>query len=198
MSTASKPGTLLAVLALSITAMTAFLYFGRYTHAQPGTPFITFEQVLADDPAEYGSYQVKITYTGDQQKTVPTLLLFGPDREPDVAEFLPFRSPGVHYGNDDTATVPVGVSAEMIAALVEAGLATRPPLQVAAEEQLAAGFQDPVLSLMVERTPSLVFEHLADGIDARHSYDVVLGAGQGESAETRELLRRFRNVMVGP
>lgn len=162
-------------------------------HAQPPVPTAPFSQIVAADPADYAGYRVKLTYTGTQSKTTPTLLLHGPAVSPDVAGFLPFRFPGVHYGNDDARVQPLAVSSASIERFVR-GLQERPDLHT-------RGTADAVISLMIARpsgSASLVFEHLADEIDADQILNVMEAAIRAEPAGTRNLFIRFRNFTIGP
>lgn len=152
-----------------------------------------FSQIVASDPADYAGYRIKLTYTGPQTKTTPTLLLHGPAAAPDVADFLPFRSPAVHYGNDEARVQALEVSAGSIERFVR-GLTERPELQT-------RGTPAEVLSLMIARpaTPSpVVFEHLADELDADQVLNVAEAAIRAEPVGTRNLFIRFRNFTIGP
>ena len=55
--------------------------------------------------------------------------------------------------------------------------------------------------MMIQRDAApndTVFEHLADELDADQIMNLVRAAGHKEPPATRETLRRFRNIMVGP
>ncbi len=155
---------------------------------------VPFSEVVPADPGEYTGYQVKVTYTGIQTKTIPTLLLVGESRAPAVEEFVPYRSDGVHYGNDDSRLIDLTVAGATIQRLVEA-VGRRPALSV------SGGGPEPVVSLMIERgrpPDEKVFEHLCDEIDADRLVDLVEAAASGEPAATLQSIRIFRNITVGP
>ena len=157
--------------------------------ASPGS----FQDIVAANSAEYAGYQVKFTHTGAQEKTSPTLLLAGSGRTADVSEFTPYRTPGVHYSNDDDSVVPLSVAGSTIEKIV-GGISDRSHLQ-------SGGSSDPKMSIMIERgaPPSeIVWEHLADPIEASELINILQGAARGESVSSRETIRRFRNYTVGP
>lgn len=186
---AFRKGVLLVVLAASAPS------FGpNPTLRAQSQATAPFSSIVAADPAEYTGYKIKLTYTGDQTKTVPTLVLFGPGASSSIDEFLPFRTPDVAYENDDER-VPqeLSVSAPAIEAFV-GGLAERPQLQV---HELPAA----VLSIMILRPTSptpTVFEHLADEASADQALNVLEAALRGEPLTTRRLFIRFRNFAIGP
>jgi hypothetical protein len=154
----------------------------------------TFDQIVASNPAEYARYQMKLTFTGDQTKTTPTLLLAGSGRKPNVIEFLPYRTSGIHYGNDEINVIAISMRGRSIQQVVQ-GLSERPPLQV------SGGMAEPVLSLMIERgapPTEFVFEHLANTLEAQQIITILRAAARSEPATTRESLRRFQNYTVGP
>jgi len=191
-STVSRRLALMAIAAALTLAATPAKDESGGKEARRGPT--TFAQIVALDALEYASYQVKITYTGIQTKPSPSVLLAGIARLPGLAEFAPHRTPGIHYGNDDIKAFQLTVSGSTIQKFVE-GIGDRPPLQV------PGGAAEPLISMMIERgaPPSeIVFEHLADGIDANAIVNVLQGATQTEDATTRELIRRFRNYTVGP
>jgi hypothetical protein len=183
----------LPITILKVIIIGVLLYYSVGVDAQTGAE-TTFEDIIADDPSEYAMYQIKFTYTGIQTKGVPTLLLAGDGRVPDVGEFEPHRSPGVHYSNDDVVVIELSVTGTTIQKFVE-GLAERPALQI------PGGASDPVLSLMIERgspPDEIVFEHLADDVEAYAILNVLEGASRDEPMETRETVCRFRCFTIGP
>ncbi len=153
----------------------------------------TFEQMIADEPNEYETYQVKLTYTGDQMKTTPSLLLYGAGRTPDPCEFVPYRTPGVDYVNDDTAIIQLQVLGTTLEMFVN-GLSERPRFH-------GGDANEPVFSLMIQRTnlseENMVFEHLADRFEAYELMDVLHAASRLESPEARDRIRMFRNFTIG-
>jgi hypothetical protein len=155
---------------------------------------VNFADIIATNAAEYATYQVKFTYTGKQSKTTPSLLLTGSGRSTNAAEFIPYRSAEVHYGNDDVRILALSVSGTTIQKLI-GGLAERPQLQTRAK------ISDPVISLMIERglpPNERVFEHLATDIEASELMNLLQGAARSEPAPTRETVRQFRNFTLGP
>ena len=155
---------------------------------------VNFPDIVATNNAEYATYQVKFTYTGDQSKATPSLLLTGNGRSPNAADFIPYRSPGVGYGNDNIKILQLSVSGTTLQKFI-AGLAERPQLQS------RTNVADPVISLMIERglpPNERVFEHLANDIEASEIMNLLQGATRNEPADTRETVRRFRNFTVGP
>lgn len=155
---------------------------------------VSFGAIVAGDPAEYAFYQVKITYTGDQSYPIPTFLLYGSGRLPDVTELTPFETPGIHYENDQIRVMELELSGSSIERLIQ-GLQDRPEFQV------SGGSPEAVLSLMIERpddvNPPLVFEHLADDWEADTLHDVLYGAVIPEPSSTRALIKRFRWWTIG-
>ncbi len=154
----------------------------------------TFNDIVSPNPADYSSYQIKITYTSIQSKTTPTLLVVGSGRLPDVSEFIPYRTADVHYGNDDVKVAIISVSGTTIKKFVDA---------VALRSQLTTpgSSNDPIYSLMIERNlppGEIVFQHLADDFDATIILNLLEGATTAEPADTKTTIRRFRNFTVGP
>ena len=153
-----------------------------------------FQAIVAASPSEYATYQVKLTYTGGQSKNTPSLLLAGAGRLPNVTEFLPYRSPQVHYRNDDLDVIVLSVAGSTIQKLVQ-GFLDRPDLQI------PGGHPDPFLSVMIERAQppnEVIFEHLGDELESDHMLNVLIGASQAEAESLRVIIRRFRNFTVGP
>lgn len=154
----------------------------------------TFAQIVADDPGEYEAYQVKFTYTGDQMKTAPSLLLYGAGRTPDPCEFVPYRTPGVDYVNDDVAIIELQIPGATLEMFVN-GLSERPRFHGSGDAN------EPVFSLMIQRTnlsqENMVFEHLADQFEAYQLMDVLHAASRLEPPEVRDRIRMFRNFTIG-
>jgi hypothetical protein len=154
----------------------------------------TFEQMIADEPNEYETYQVKFTYMGGQKKTAPSLLLYGAGRIPDPCEFVPYRTPGVNYVNDDVAIIELQVLGTTLEMFVN-GLSERPRFHGSGDAN------EPVFSLMIQRTnlsqENMVFEHLADRFEAYRLMDVLHAASRLESPEVRDRIRMFRNFTIG-
>lgn len=154
----------------------------------------SFNDIVSANPADYSNYQVKITYTSTQTKTTPTLLVVGAGRLPGASEFIPYRSAGVHYGNDDDKVEVITVSGTTIKKFVD-GLAQRSQLTSPGSST------DPFFSLMIEKNlpPSeIVFQHLADEFDATIILNLLEGATAIDPAATKTTIRRFRNFTVGP
>ncbi|MFO0972691.1 MAG: hypothetical protein U1A27_04515 [Phycisphaerae bacterium] len=181
-------------LAPLIVAITFLVHESGPTYARDGGPETTFFDIIAGSPFEYATYQVKFTYTGPQEKSVFTVMLSGNGRVPDITEFAAFRTPGVHYANDDINTRVLVVNGNTIQRFIE-DMIPRPPLQTPG---VVAGAK---MSLMIERgfaPGQIVFEHLASEYDAIQVVNLLDGAVRLEPLATIELVRRFRNITVGP
>jgi hypothetical protein len=154
----------------------------------------SFDEIFSTNTADFVNCQIKFTYTGPQTKTTPTLVLVGPGRSLNIAEFLPYRTGGVDYGNDDSRVIAVSVTADTLRKFV-VGIGERDPLKT------AGSTTNVMLSLMIERglpPGEIVFEHLAGPTDISQIMNVLQGALLNEPQETKETVRRFRNFTAGP
>ncbi len=171
--------------------ITMLMLFGCLTMSSFMTsPFAT---IVSGVPLDYASYQVKITYTGEQLKAAPSLLLTGSGRVANKDEFIPYRSANVRYSNDDAGVFEISLSGTTIKKFVDA-LALRPELCT------SGGRTQPVLSLMIERNVApaeIVFEHLADMVEAHTILNLLEGAIATEPSITKTNVRRFRNYTIG-
>ena len=152
-----------------------------------------FSALVSANNAQYGTYQVKITYLGSQEKSCISLLLYGSLRTANGAEFEPYRTPGVNYSNDSLPFNAMMVTGTSIKKFVDA-LNLRPDIKV------SGGSNTPQLSLMIEKGTSpgeLVFEHLADYTEAHGIMNILEGAVATEPTTTKTTIRRFRNQSIG-
>jgi hypothetical protein len=182
-------GKLASVLALLVAAGAT----SQLGAAPAGGP-TPFADVLPGAPVELADYQVKLTWTGVQEKSTPTLLLHGSGRAPDVDELVPHYTPDVHYTNDDDHTIAVAVDGPTAIGRLLGGFLDRPHLQT------PGGPAEPVMSVMIQRGIApfeIVFEHLATPLEAIEIVNVLQAAVVFEPADTRDLARRFRNFTVG-
>jgi hypothetical protein len=164
------------------------------TQAQPAKAQVNFADIVSTNTAEYATYQVKLTYTGEQSKATPSLLLTGNGRSSNAAEFIPYRSAGGSYANDGIKMIELSVSPTTLQKFV-AAVGQRPHLQS------RASITEPAISLMIERglpPNERVFEHLATEIEASEIMNLLQGATRDEPSAARETVRRFRNFTVGP
>ena len=159
-----------------------------------GAAQASFDAIFSTNAADFAVCQIKFTYTGPQTKTTPTLLLVGPGRSQNIAEFAPYQTAGVDYGNDSGRVIVLNVSADTLRKVV-LGMSEREVLKASGTATNAT------LSVMIERGQppgELVFEHLAGNQDIDQMMNVLQGAVQGEPVETKEMVRRFRNFTAGP
>jgi hypothetical protein len=154
------------------------------------SPFLA---IVSPISADYAMYQVKVTYTGAQLKSRPSLLLCGHARIPNANELVPYQNPSISYGNDDSGMNEIVINGSSIKKFVDA-LALRSELQV------LGGTSEPEVSLMIQRgsPPSeVVFEHLATTVEAQIIMNLLEGAISTEPPATKLGVRRFRNYTIG-
>lgn len=154
------------------------------------SPFAAIVPVV---PAEYSTYQIKITYTGPQTRVHPSIILYGPGRLPVMSEFTPYSTPGINYSNDCALPIQLGISTTSFSRFVNA-LNQKPAIKV------SGGSNNPVLSLMIQKgiaPGEVVFEHLADAGDAFSILNALEASVLGESTAVKSDLKKFRNYTIG-
>jgi hypothetical protein len=62
---------------------------------------VPYSEFVAMTPDQLGALHAKVTFVGLQTRVVQSLGFTGPSTSFDAAVFIPFRRPGVFYGNDD-------------------------------------------------------------------------------------------------
>jgi hypothetical protein len=88
-----------AIIALAVCALAVSLAgSGANVQAQQLTDFADFQNL---DATQLESLQVKLTFVGTQEKTIPTVAFSATGTTVDMQEFMPFRRDGVVYTNDD-------------------------------------------------------------------------------------------------
>lgn len=154
----------------------------------------TFQDIVAPNPSEYAMYQIKLTWTGVQTGDMPSLLVIGSARQPDISEFESHQTLDVAYGNDEGPPLIVSLSSSSIDSFIQ-GISRRGNLQI------PGGHDEPYISLMIMRglPPfEIVFEHLHSGVEAFELLALLEAAVRSESPSTREDIGRFRNFTIGP
>jgi hypothetical protein len=137
--------------------------------------------------------QVKFTYVGLQTKAVPTLAFSSFRHILDMSWFVPFRSPGLSYANDDTEVWSFSVDPDEMAQIVSS---------LAQVEAVRASHEaaEPSLSLMIvlrnSRLGDLHLEALVSSADAGRVSRAISDALQPDNGLARRVLALHREAMA--
>jgi len=119
---------LLAALALAAAfalrrrraALLVLFVLGALALAGPASAQISpFPAIVEGSPGAYGSHLVKLTYMGEQKKSVASLGLHTVSRPFTLTPFVPFYRPGHDYDNDGHADRTAVVTSTEISAIVD-------------------------------------------------------------------------------
>ncbi len=66
--------------------------------SQSFSPFSDFQGL---SPTQLTTLQVKLTFTGPQEKPIQTVAFTSTGNTLDLSKFVPFQRPGIPYGNDE-------------------------------------------------------------------------------------------------
>jgi hypothetical protein len=132
--------------------------------------------------------QVKLTYTGPQKKVLPTVVFGSYQTLPAMAAFVPFRTPGVPYDNDEVERIDHFSTAlsELKSMLLAAN--TLPPVQ-------SGSRTGDTLSLMVVDTAAGHFykgtEVILDRAAAKALVSLLAGSADPGNGMARQVLGDF-------
>jgi hypothetical protein len=141
----------------------------------------TFADFLPLSPAEVASFQLKITWVGDQYGTVPSLVLHAAGENPLPAQYTQFQRPGINYSNDtDASFQTVNVTSAEISSIVS-------QLETVAPFNAGGAAQDTKLSVTVlVRIPTTrAFESILDRDGMRLFFDALRSVLDANSKAAR-------------
>jgi hypothetical protein len=95
----------------------ALLALGPRAEAQSFSPFSTFARLKAK---ELATLQGKLTWLAAQREMTPSVLFAATGTAPNPALFVPFRRPGVSYGNDAMPFQTFAATPTQLAAMLAA------------------------------------------------------------------------------
>jgi hypothetical protein len=86
-----------------------------------GTPqmFSTYSDFQAMSLEQLKTLQVKLTYVGAQLEPISTVAFTSSFNTLELAKFVPFRRPGIHYGNDNSGVQTFAATPEELKAIID-------------------------------------------------------------------------------
>ncbi len=180
------------VLLMAASALPGFRPQARVltvTGVQATLPLAPFSAIHSANMADYATYQLKLTYLGDQKKVVSSLAGVGTGRSYEAPAFLPYER-AFDYGNDEFTGDTLVLAPAVFKAFVDA-IAANPALT---DTSLVP---EPNASLMILRDSgpaTLCWEHLADRFQTEQLF--LLLRDQVPPADTATV-SDFRRQMSG-
>jgi hypothetical protein len=80
---------------------------------------VTYSYFQSMSLEELKTLQVKLTFVGEQNKILYTVVITSTFNESDLSVFVPLRLSGIHYGNDDIAVKTYKASPSELSAMIQ-------------------------------------------------------------------------------
>lgn len=118
-----------AISFVAIAAVTSFAMLaggrtpttlvGGKTPKAPPQMFSTYSDFQTMSLEQLKTLQVKLTYVGAQLEPISTVAFTSSFNTLDLAKFVPFRRPGIHYGNDNSGVQTFAATPEELKAIID-------------------------------------------------------------------------------